>query len=60
MSERIYQETNSGKIIPKEKIVRCCNCTYRDEINCPQYYRRAELKDNDFCSIGEPKEQEHD
>ena len=34
-------------------IVCCKDCTYRGEINCPQYYRRAELSDDYFCADGE-------
>jgi hypothetical protein len=34
------------------EIVRCKDCTYRGEINCPQYYRRAELSDDYFCADG--------
>jgi hypothetical protein len=37
------------------EIVRCKDCTYRGEINCPQYYRRTELSDNYFCADGERK-----
>lgn len=36
----------------QEEIVRCKDCTYRGEINCPQYYRRTELSDNYFCADG--------
>lgn len=35
------------------ELVRCKDCTYRGEINCPQYYRRTELADNYFCADGE-------
>ena len=35
------------------EVVRCKNCTYRGEINCPQYYRREELSDDYFCADGE-------
>ena len=34
------------------EIVRCKDCTYRGEINCPQYYRRTELSDDYFCADG--------
>lgn len=37
------------------EIVRCKDCTYRGEINCPQYYRRTELSDDYFCADGERK-----
>ena len=33
-------------------VVRCKFCTYRNEINCPQYYRRDELPDDYFCADG--------
>jgi len=35
------------------EIVRCRNCTFRNEINCPQYYRRKELPENWFCADGD-------
>lgn len=35
-----------------EALVRCKDCTYRGEINCPQYYRRTELSDDYFCADG--------
>jgi len=37
------------------EIVRCADCTFRNEINCPQYYRRNELPDDWFCADGERK-----
>ena len=42
--------------IEQPDIVRCKDCTYRGEINCPMYYKRAELTDDDFCSFGEVTE----
>jgi len=38
------------------EIVRCADCTFRNEINCPQYYRRNELPDDWFCADGERKD----
>ena len=38
---------------PERELVRCKDCTYRGEINCPQYYRRTELSDDYFCADGE-------
>lgn len=43
---------------PSIDICFCKDCSYRNEINCPQYYRRTELRDGDFCSYGERKEGE--
>lgn len=43
------------RMIKKAKaidIVRCRECTYKGEINCPLYYLRRELKPDDFCSYG--------
>lgn len=40
-------------IIRQPEIVRCKDCTFRNEINCPQYYRRTELSDDYFCADGE-------
>lgn len=34
-------------------VVRCKDCTFHNEINCPQYYRRNELPDDWFCAGGE-------
>jgi hypothetical protein len=34
------------------ELIRCKDCTYRGEINCPQYYRRTELSDSYFCADG--------
>ena len=41
----------------QETVVRCKDCTYRGEINCPQYYRRTELSDDYFCADGKRKEE---
>lgn len=38
---------------PGIDICFCKDCSYRNEINCPQYYRRTELRDDDFCSYGQ-------
>ena len=38
------------------EVVRCKNCELRDEVNCPQHYRKAELKDDDYCSYGIEKQ----
>lgn len=35
------------------ELIRCKDCTLRNEINCPQYYRRTELPDDYFCADGE-------
>ena len=45
---------------PKDmvEVIRCKDCTYRGEINCPQYYRRTELSDDYFCADGEKGEVE--
>lgn len=34
-------------------VVRCLECTFHNEINCPLYYRRNELSDDWFCADGE-------
>ena len=39
------------------EVVRCKDCTYRGEINCPQYYRRTELSDDYYCADGERREE---
>ena len=40
----------------RQSVVRCKDCTFRNEINCPLYYRRSELTDNWFCADGEREE----
>lgn len=40
-------------VLVMRPLVLCKDCTYRGEINCPQYYRRKELSDNYFCADGE-------
>ena len=41
----------------KGELVRCRDCTFRNEINCPLYYRHSELPPDDwFCADGERKE----
>lgn len=45
--------------VDRPEIVRCKDCTYRGEINCPQYYRRTELSDNYFCADVEMKAKEN-
>lgn len=40
----------------RPEIVLCKDCTFRNEINCPQYYRRSELPDDWFCADGERKD----
>jgi len=39
-----------------QELVRCKDCTLRNEINCPQYYRRTEISDDYFCADGKRKE----
>lgn len=34
------------------RVARCRDCTFHNEINCPQYYRRNELPDDWFCADG--------
>lgn len=62
MGERIYEVTRSGKLIPKEELVRCGQCIYWDGIECENeaaatdheggasysLYRSAD----DYCSFG--------
>ena len=41
----------------KGELVRCRDCTFRNKINCPLYYRHSELPPDDwFCADGERKE----
>ena len=64
--EQIYESTRSGKIIPKEKIVRCKDCVHRGNAKkCIVAFVAKEqdfpvsLIDNHgywFCADGKPKE----
>ena len=56
MSERIYEETKSGKIIPKERLVRCEDCKKSETVNCPMWKAHFGYTDYDYCSCGVPKE----
>lgn len=38
------------------EIVYCLECGIRDTSSCPIYIRCGYTEDNDFCSMGEPKE----
>ena len=38
------------------EVIRCKDCTFRNEINCPLYYRRSEFPDNWYCADGERRE----
>lgn len=51
LAEQIVQK---AKAVDAVQVVRCKDgCAYRNEINCPQYYRRTELKEDYFCADGE-------
>lgn len=39
-----------------ERVVRCKDCEFKDEINCPMYYMGKNLNPDDYCSYGERKE----
>jgi hypothetical protein len=47
-----HEIANVVKYASSIDICFCKDCSYRNEINCPQYYRRTELRDDDFCSYG--------
>jgi len=51
VSEHIYETTNSGKVIPKEEVVRCRECRHRilGDLGKMCIGRHPE----DFCSYGE-------
>ena len=42
------------------EIVHCGECRFVESNNCPMYRAHFGYTDNDFCSIGKPKEQEHE
>lgn len=44
--------------LPTVEVIRCKECTFHNEINCPQYYRRNELPDDWFCADGKAAENE--
>ncbi len=48
-----FLDEDMSPTIDAVQVVRCKDCTYLGEINCPQYYRRAELSDDYFCADGE-------
>ena len=58
--ERIYEETNSGKIIPKGELVRCKDCkwyhqAFANEGRCVNH-DNVFHKPDWFCADGERKE----
>lgn len=53
--EKKPEEDVIALVKKQETVVRCKDCTYRGEINCPQYYRRTELSDDYFCADGEKR-----
>lgn len=60
-NERKYivkYSNNALQLLPDvmQELVRCKDCTFRGEINCPQYYRKNELSDDYFCADGERKD----
>ena len=43
------------------EVIRCKDCIYNDRGWCgAQEYGTRHIEDNDYCSYGERKEQEHD
>ena len=67
MMERIYEETNSGKIIPKGELVRCKDCKYYHAYECENDYVLRRIRDcgcnppfdvdpDWFCADGERRE----
>lgn len=59
--ERIYEETNSGKIIPKGELVRCKDCKHYKDGFCynPNTYDDEKTRGNTvpdwFCADGEKR-----
>lgn len=41
-------------------LVRCKDCKKVETNNCPMYRAHFGYTDYDYCSCGEPKEQNHD
>lgn len=64
--KKVYVIERHEKVVPVSEIdwadsidiVQCKECTFRNEINCPQYYRRSELSDDWFCADGKRKSAE--
>lgn len=65
--ERIYEETNSGKIIPKSELIRCKDCenwipgyiTDKDDFippKCGKYQQMVGHSADDYCNLAERKE----
>lgn len=42
------------------EIVRCKGCKVAESVNCPMWRAHFGYTDTDFCSMGVPKEQEHE
>ena len=58
MTERIYERENDTLLKPKEKIIRCKECKYRelkDFVYGTCKYRIGTVKPDGFCERGERK-----
>ena len=54
----VYDVVDSMPIVDAVPVVRCKNCKWRNGLRC--YHKRSSMDDlvgeNDFCSLGERKE----
>lgn len=58
MTERIYERENDTLLKPKEEIIRCRDCKYRelkDFVYGTCKYRIGTVKPDGFCERGERK-----
>ena len=53
-SKKIKARDMAVKVL---EMVHCGECRFAESNNCPMYRAHFRHTDNDFCSIGKPKEQ---
>lgn len=56
-TERIY-EKDGALLKPKEKIIRCKDCSYFNDGDCAELPKI--VSEDDFCSYGERKESDEE
>ena len=56
-ARRVLQNIPSADVV---KVVRCRDCKFVESNRCPIYKAHFGYTDDDFCSVGERKEQDHE
>lgn len=62
MAERIYEKQGDTLLKPKEEIVRCKDCKFREWLEVGEFYccglddEPLVVDDTDFCSWARPKD----